>query len=399
VLPVRAGAVPAVAALVALVSGAAAAAPVVSGPGACALELRGRDASGNTVLQTVAYALDRPGLVLAPLSPAAGLRGRWRDLWAVRDPGPEGSRDLPLTVAVTEVLMKDDARDLVLLRAPGVAACDGALDAGGAETQDVTESAAAPSEGDSLLGLRDRDGYRPRLFTARLDKTILLPAGSEILRVRIPDGGGAGSGFLFDRRHRLLGSILPPPPGGDRQFACAVPIDRRALDAAASGPGLPVSDALARLPDPDRGAVALWAQALLLTRDDQADRAISLLDDVARLGGESAVLLMERGARSFGIGRTDRAIADFERAARLNPDLHLARFDLGVAYGAAGRYDEAIDAFTRALEIAPLHAQTHYQLALALLAARRPDRARLECDRLERIDPAMARELRANPAF
>ena len=54
------------------------------------------------------------------------------------------------------------------------------------------------------------------------------------------------SGFLLDRHNHLIGSILPPPPGGDRLFACAVPIDRRELDQAASGTGLPVSDALAQ---------------------------------------------------------------------------------------------------------------------------------------------------------
>jgi Tetratricopeptide repeat len=397
VLPLRALVAPVILACLSIRPAGATAVAAAPGPIACALELRARDASGNTVLTTVAYALDRPGLVLAPLSAAARLRTRWQRLQTVPDPGPAGPGDGRAPIDVTEVLLQDASRDLVLLRAPGLEACD-RKDDGVADGPAAT--APVPAEGDTLLGLRDRDGYRPRVFQARLDRMIALGAGPELLRVRIPDGGGAGSGFLFDRRHRLFGSILPPPPGGDRQFACAVPIDRRVLDVAASGPGLPVSDALARPADDfARSAAGLWAQALLLTRDDQADQALRLLDDVARLSGDSDILMLERGGRLFRIGRTDAAIADFERAARLSPRLHLARFNLGVAYGAAGRYDEAIDSFTRALEIEPLHAQTHFQLALALMAAHRVEGARRECDSLERIDKALARDLRAALSF
>src|SRR5206468_7578234 len=252
-----------------------------------------------------------------------------------------------------------------------------------------------------LRGRRDRGGYRPRVFQSSLGKMIGLGAGPQLLRVRFPDGGGAGSGFLFGRPHRLFGCTLPPPPGGDRLFACAVPIDRRELDLAASGAGRPVSDALAppSVDEVSRTPAGLWAQALLLTRDDQADQALRLLDAVATLTGESDLLLMERGVRRFRIGRTDSAIEDFARAAQFNPRRHLARFNLGVALGSAGRYPEAIEAFRRALEIDPRHAQTHYQLALALMAAHQADRAREECDSLERIDPALARDLRTALVF
>ncbi len=397
-LPLRTIVVPAVLSCVSICPRAANAVPLVSGPATCALELRASDASGNTILMTVAYALDRPGLVLAPLSPAARLRTRWQRLQTVPDHGTAGGTgDGRAPIEVTEVLLQDASRDLVLLRAPGLEACDGGEDRA---EDEPGATAGVPVEGDTLLGLRDRDGYRPRVFQASLDRMIALGAGPQLLRVRIPDGGGAGSGFLFDRHHRLFGSILPPPPGGDRLFACAVPIDRRELDVAASGPGLPVSDALARpAEDFPRSTAGLWAQALLLTRDDQADRALRLLDDVARISGDSDSLLMERGSRLFRIGRTDAAISDFERAARLSPRLHLARFNLGVAYGAAGRYEDAIDSFTRALEIEPLHAQTHFQLALALMAAHRTEGARRECDRLERIDSGLARDLRAALSF
>jgi tetratricopeptide (TPR) repeat protein len=378
-----------------LVLGTASAVPLVPGPMTCALELSAQDASGNTVLQTVAYALDRPGLLLARLSPAARLRPRWERLKTAPDQvlsGPDAGR---APFDVTEVLLQDTARDLVLLRAPGLAACDAGDATGASARPDGAET--APAEGESLIGIRDRDGYLPRVFQARLDRTIATGDGPMLMKIQIADGGGAASGFVLDRRHHLIGLILPPPAGGDRMFACAVPIDRREFDRAAAGAGRPVSDALAGTPADDLSGTpaGLWAQALLLTRDDQADQALRLLDGVARLTGESDLLLIERGVRRFRIGRTDPAIEDFARAARLNPRLHLARFNLGVALGSAGRYAEAIDAFTRALEIDPGHAQTHYQLALALMAARQSDRARVECDSLEHIDPGLARDLRA----
>ena len=389
-------------AVVRLAFGAAFAAPVDPSPSTCALELSARDASGNTVQQTVAYALDRPGLVLAPLSLTARLRSRWERLQTWPDPALSETAAGRGPIEVTEVLLQDPSRDLVLLRAPGLEACDAGLDG----TADGAPGGAAVvlplrTEGEALIGIRDRDGYRPRVFQARLDKTIATSAGRELLRIRIPDGGGAGSGFLLDSHHRLFASILPPPPGGDRLFACAVPIDRRELDVAASGPGRPVSDALAqpRADEFSRTPAGLWATALLLTRDDQADQALLLLEEVVRLAGESDILLMERGVRRFRIGRTDAAIDDFARAAQLSPRLHLAHFNLGVALGAAGRYAQAIDALSRALEIDPRHAQTHYQLAVALMAARQPDRAREECGRLEHLDAGLAADLRATLAL
>ena len=373
-------------------------ATVAPAAASCALQLAGRDASGNTVLQTVAYALDQPGLVLAPLSGASLGRPRWQRLQATPDPALAGVSGPERPIEVTEILLEDPSRDLVLLRAPGIEACDESgtsdADAGSTTPHGI---APLPADGDSLIGIRNRDGYRPRLFQARLERRISTGSGPELMRIRIPDGGGASAGFLLDRRHRLLGSILAPPAGADRLFACAVPIDRASIEVAAGRPGRTLPDALTQ-PPPDefaRTPAGLIAQALVLTRDDQTDLALRLLDDAVRLGGESDVLLVERGSRRFRIGRTEAAIQDFARAAALSPRLHVAHFNLGVALGSAGRFAEAAEAFDRALRIDPGHAQTRYQLALALYADRRADRARDECDRLERVDAKLGGELRA----
>ncbi len=364
------------------------AAPASPGPAPCALELHARDASGLTVLQTVAYALDRPGLVLTTLSPAARLRPGWERLETVPDPALSGNGAPSAPARVTEILLQDTDRDLLLLRAPGVEACDA--------TREATQTEETHGEGEPLFGIRDRDGYRPRVFQARLDRRIDTGAGGTLIRVQIPDGGGAASGFLFDRHNHLIGSILTPPPGADRGYACAMMLDRHELDEAAALKGESAAGALpSAVGGGTRGAAALWTQALLLTRDDQTDQALRLLDEVQRLKGVSDLLLLERGARLFRVGRYDQAREDFSGAARLNPGLHRAFFNLGVTLGATGRYDEAITAFSRALEVDPQHSQTHYQLGLALATTRRIAAARHECDTLDTLDPALAKDLRS----
>ncbi|MBI1951584.1 MAG: tetratricopeptide repeat protein [Acidobacteria bacterium] len=381
----------------------AASAGTVQGPGplSCVLELSGRDASGNTVLQTLAYALDRPGLVLASLSTASPGMSRWQRLLAAPDPLPSGpaadagarTSGRPAGAAgeveVTEVLLVDPGRDLMLLRAPGLSACEAG----------VPGALPPPAAGDTLIGIRNRDGYRSRVYRALLDRTFPTRGGPDVLRIRIPDGGGAGSGFLLDSRRRLVGSILPPPPGADRLFACALPIDRGEIDAAAARPGRPLVSTPAedrpQESDPSPTPAGLLAQALLLTRDDQADRALRLLDEAARLAGESDVLLMERGAWHFRIGRTETAIQDFARAAALNPRLFLAHLNMGVALGTIGRYAEAADALTRAISIDSDNAPARYHLALALAAAQHLDRARREYERLQVLDAGLARDLGA----
>jgi hypothetical protein len=397
--------------LVAPAARAADSAPVPAtatpGPLSCVLEIAGRDAAGNTVLQTVGYALDRPGLLLAPLSTLAPGAARWRSLSAAPDPlgsGPaSGAASGPASGAagspgvsrppagsadVTEFLLEDPERDLVLLRAPGLGACEAG----------VTAAVPAEGAGEPWIGIRNREGYRGRVYRAQLDRTVTVRGGPDLLRVRIPDGGGAGSGFLLDGRRRLIASILPAPSGADRLLACAVPIDRAAIDAAAGSAGRQVLEASSTPRSPGQAArtpAAILAQALLLTRDDQADRALALLDEVVGLVGESDVLLMERGAWRFRIGRSEAAILDFARAAALNPRLFPAHLNLGVALGTTGRYPEAADALKRALSIDPYNAPAHYQLALALAAAKHRDQARGEYERLRLLDAAMARDLGA----
>ncbi len=366
----------------------------------CACELSADDAGGRTLLQAPAYALDRPGLLLASLS-MLGARGlQWERLRASPDPQPGAGAPATGSYDVTEILDADPSQDRVLLRAPGLEACrDGTPDSSPAAMADGRDGPATVP-GEVLLGLRERDGYRPRMFRAIFERFIDAGHGRRLMLIRVPDGAGAGAGVILDQGDRLVGSLLPPQTGSDPSLALAAPVTSDGIAEAAARPGLPPREALGQAADDfPRTPVGFLARALLMTRPDQAEEAISLLDRVARMIGEFEGLLMERGARKYMAGRDDAAIADFSAAARVNPGLHLAYYNLGVALGTVGRYSEAVEALRRAVQIDPRHARSRYQLILALRAAGQVDLAYRECDLLGLTDPGLAGELRPLLSF
>ncbi len=374
--------------LLAASTAGAAAAPLPRNPTPCTLQLTGVDDSGNRVLQTVAYALNRPGLLLTSLTATSRGRTRLERLKVAPDPTVAGQGPFSGPYPVAEVVLVDPSRDLLVLRAGDLEAC---VPPGG--------SGALPprAEGEEVIGFRTPDGFRPRQFRGVIERVAGIGNGLDLMRIRLPDAGGAGTGFLFDREGSLIGSILPSSPGADPRLACAVAIDADRIGTAASDtagrdPGeLPLRplDEFARTP------AGRLAQALLLSRDDQMGEALRLLDEVESLSGSSAGYLMERGVLRFKLGKIDAAIEDFSRAARLDAGRRLAHYDLGIALGVAGRYEGAIEAFSRALEIDPGHALSRYHLALALQAVHRPEKAREECDRLGRLDATLAGDLKS----
>jgi tetratricopeptide (TPR) repeat protein len=299
---------------------------------------------------------------------------------------------------VDEILWTDPSRDLALLRAPAIDACraGGAASVAGATAGPPTD----PSPGETLLGVRERSGYRPRVFRAILERRVETGGGPELMLIRIADGGGAAAGALLDLRQRLIGWIVASPPGGDPALACAVRIgDGRVLPDPFFR-GRPPREGLTQVIGDFAGTAAgLIAQALLLSRDDQAERAIDLLDRAIGIGGGSRDLIMERALRRFRVGRTEAAIEDFGGLADRDPTFQPAHFNLGVALGAAGRYQDAAASFTRLLELNPDHTRARFQLALALRAAGFPELARSQCERLGRLDPGLAHELSSYLGF
>jgi len=360
----------------------------------CACELSADDAGGRTLLQAPAFALDRPGLLLASLTTLGSHGIMWERLRASPDPQLDGGASSTASYDVTEILEADPSQDRVLLRAPGLEACRGREETPEAPPEVTPDGRPAPAPGEALLGLRARDGYRPRIFRAIFERWIDAGRGQRLMLIRIPEGGGAGAGIILDPRDRVIGSILPPQRGSDPSFALAAPVASDRIAEAAARPGLPPREALGQASDAfPRTPLGLFARALLMTRPEQADEALALMDQVAKMAGEFEGLLMERGVRRYMAGRDEAAITDFSSAARANPGLHLAYYDLGVALGTAGRYSEAVEALTRAVQIDPRHARSRYHLILALRAAGQIDQARRECDLLGRTDPVLADEL------
>lgn len=352
----------------------------------CVLTVRGLDAGGHPLFQSVAVALSEPDRAAVPLGPLERGGARWDRLEVA------GRGSAP--VVVSQVIAVDAAANLAVVEAVGLAACDAASQAPGRLV------------GASIRVARERVGYRPSAIGGHVERVVTLPGGASVVLVRLLDDGGADPGLVFDTDGRFLGSTLPSPTPHAPTLVAFMPWDEvtaRAptgarADPARSGPtDAPVRAALPPRETPSAAATdpGLVARALLAAGPDAAEHGLLLLDEVIGRDGESAPLLVERGVLRFKANRLAAAVADFERAVTLDPASHIARFNLGIALGTAGRYGDAAGALRAARDLDPTHARTRYQLALALKAARQADEARRECADLETLDPRLAGDLRA----
>ena len=378
--------------------------PVAAAPGVpamqtslrCALQLTGENARGNIVLQTVVFAVARPGVVVAPMSALERKGAGWTRLSVSSDTPLAGTGCVDGSVEVTGIRWIAPSTNLVGLEAPGLDPCPvypvDPIYEDEINPDDPAGATGTPrSAGEILTGVRNRAGYYGRTFEASVERSIVMPDGVRLLLVGVGDGGRADNGFLLDDRGRIVAAVLPSPSGANPLLAGAIEITSPPPDDDAGGPiDGGAADWGAALETP----AGLFARALLLTRDDQADRVISLLDRVMERTGEFDDLLLERGLRRYRIGRAPAAIEDFRGAARLSPTHHIALLNLGIALGGEGLYMQAAQAFERALQIVPEDAPTHFNLAMARLAARQHALAIKEYEALGRLDPDLADELR-----
>jgi TolA-binding protein len=390
-------------------------------PPACLVRLVARDESDRTLFESVAAATATPGLAVAPLHPLERGGVQWRSLAILRDDAGTGT---PPSWGVIAVESLDRDRDQVLLQAPGLPPCAGrdsalaqAVSPAPAGRFDTGPSpGSAPAPGSAVLLARGRDGFRNRLIGGRVERVVQLPGERRMVLVRLLDERGADPGLLFDPVGSLLGSVLPPPAGGDPSLATVVLQPARpASDPAAESPSSDagasaaaastapaaasprsVREAIAANPSPSvLGPVpGLVSQALRLSGPARYDRALALLDAASRQAGVTASLLLEKGVLEFGAGRVASAVEDFRQAAGIDPASHLARYNLGIALGTEGRYQDAATALQSARDLEPGHGRTHFQLALALRALGKTAEARRELDSLSQIDPVLAGELK-----
>jgi tetratricopeptide (TPR) repeat protein len=184
--------------------------------------------------------------------------------------------------------------------------------------------------------------------------------------------------------------------------------------AAASGPGSPLAQALAlhqsgRLADAERiysQILAVQPQyfdarhllgAALLQRGDHA-KALREIDLALKINANSAPALNNRGVALQELQRLEEALASFERAISLKRDYADAHSNRANVLKTLGRYDEALASYERALALRPDHAEAHSNRGDALNKLKRFEAALASCDRalMGKPDFAAAHCHRAN---
>jgi hypothetical protein len=351
----------------------------------CRVALAGFDDAGHRVFRTIALALDRPGLVVTPLHTLERGGARWERLAVEEESAGDGA-----AMDVKGVVSLDPSADLAYLDVPGSPSCASVAEGDAASS---TGSPAGPAAAQVLV-LRERSGYRPSTAGGQVLRSVALPNDRRLVLARLLDGKGAEPGLMIDSSGTFLGSVVPAPPGSDPALAAVV---AAALPSSDQGrdPAPPRSILFAKAAPTFSGTPSgIAAQALLLGGAGRTEAAIERLDDALSGGGETAALLLERGALQYASGRLPAAVRDFSRAAQADPSSYLARFNLGVVLGVSGRYDEAAAAFGEAREPAPSNPRVRFELALALRAAHQGDAARVEWEALDGLDPTLARELK-----
>jgi Flp pilus assembly protein TadD len=109
----------------------------------------------------------------------------------------------------------------------------------------------------------------------------------------------------------------------------------------------------------------------------------------------AAALHFRNGLAHGEAGRFTEAVRELSRAVALNPGNLEAHYYLGSAYAELGRFDQAIAAYERVLALQPDDLDAHYDLGRIYLQRRQTDAARRHLRAVERLDPALARALRA----
>jgi len=118
--------------------------------------------------------------------------------------------------------------------------------------------------------------------------------------------------------------------------------------------------------------------------------AIRLKPDDADAYNNLGVIYSER------MGRHAEAVEAFKTAIRLKPDYAKAYYNVGVIYGERmGRHAEAVEAFKTAIRLKPDYALAYSSLGAAYVVMGNRAEALQTYETLRRLDPALARKLRA----
>lgn len=106
----------------------------------------------------------------------------------------------------------------------------------------------------------------------------------------------------------------------------------------------------------------------------------------------------EKGYRYLKAGDYKKAIKAFENVLKENPYHAMAYNNMGYSYRKLKQYDKAIALYEKSLAIDPNLAEAHEYIGEAYLALGKIAEAKKHLAILERLDPKLAEELRAEIA-
>ena len=124
------------------------------------------------------------------------------------------------------------------------------------------------------------------------------------------------------------------------------------------------------------------------------EKAIGYLREAIRLKPDFANALNILGSAYMDLGDPEKAVGYLQEAIRLEPSHDLALNNLGKVYGMLGMFEGSVEYFRRATKASPNFSAAYYNLGISLLELGRNTEAIAVWRALQKIDLALAQELR-----
>jgi tetratricopeptide (TPR) repeat protein len=141
----------------------------------------------------------------------------------------------------------------------------------------------------------------------------------------------------------------------------------------------------------------LWSLCLLMPLSLAADGGDSTDNPWnQQVNPQQVTADYDAGYRQLKAGQCREAIRSFKRVIQANKQHAMAYTNMAYCYRQLNNYKRAIKLYNRALAIEPNLAEAHEYLGGALLALGKVDEAKKHLAILEKLDPKLAAELRAD---